>query len=174
MEANPPPPVRTVAPNTPLAVWSLVLGILSITCFFLFSGIPAVICGHMARSRIKASNGALQGSGLALAGLITGYLGIAMSFAVAALLMAIAIPNFSKARAVSQKAACTVNLRLIENAKDMWALEAKKTERDTPTDNDLFGPDKSLRQRPTCPAGGTYTLNPVGEKPTCSIPGHGY
>ena len=24
----------------------------------------------------------------------------------------------------------------------------------------------------TCPQGGTYTIGSVGEKPTCSIPGH--
>lgn len=25
---------------------------------------------------------------------------------------------------------------------------------------------------PTCPAGGAYTLNPIGSKPTCRIAGH--
>jgi hypothetical protein len=25
---------------------------------------------------------------------------------------------------------------------------------------------------PACPAGGTYTLNAVGELPSCTVPGH--
>jgi competence protein ComGC len=172
METNPPvqPPPRT----TPLAVWSLVLGILSLTCFALLSGIPAVICGHVARSRVKSSNGALQGNGLALAGLITGYLGIAYSLLVIPMLLAIAIPNFVKARSQSQRAACVMNLRAIEGATATWALEHKKTQNDTPTAADLFGPDKYMRETPVCPAGGTYTLRPPSEKPTCSIPEHAY
>jgi hypothetical protein len=41
-----------------------------------------------------------------------------------------------------------------------------------PTDADVFGPDKMIREKPVCPAGGIYTLRSVGENPTCSIPGH--
>lgn len=54
-----------------LAVWSLILGILSLMCFGMFSGIPAVICGHLAQSRIRHSGGALGGGGLAIGGLVT-------------------------------------------------------------------------------------------------------
>jgi competence protein ComGC len=172
METN--PPVQPAPRTAPLAIWSLVLGILSLTCFALLSGIPAVICGHLARSRVKASNGALQGNGLALAGLITGYLGIAYSLLVIPMLLAIAIPNFVKARGQAQKAACVMNLRAIEGASATWALEHKKTQADTPTARDLFGPDKYMREKPVCPAGGTYTLNQVGQKPACSVPGHDY
>jgi hypothetical protein len=57
-----------------LAIWSLVLGILSIMCLGL-PGIPAVICGHIALSKIKKSGGTETGGGLAIAGLITGYFG---------------------------------------------------------------------------------------------------
>jgi len=60
-----------------LAIWSLVLGILSLVCFTIFTAIPGVICGHKALSRIKRSNGTLTGQGLAIAGLVTGYMGIA-------------------------------------------------------------------------------------------------
>ena len=57
-----------------LAIWSLVLGILSIMCLGL-PGVPAIICGHLALSKIKKSRGAETGGGLAIAGLITGYFG---------------------------------------------------------------------------------------------------
>lgn len=40
------------------------------------SGIAAVILGHIGRSKIKKSNGALTGGGLAMAGLVTGYLSL--------------------------------------------------------------------------------------------------
>ncbi len=66
------------APRTSsLAIRSLVLGILSFLCAGL-TGIPGVICGHLALGRIKRSGGTETGSGLAIAGLATGYLGISI------------------------------------------------------------------------------------------------
>ena len=155
--------------NCGLAIWSLVLGILGLTCFWLLTAIPAVICGHLAYSRIRRSAGALSGEGLALGGLITGYIGIALSIFLIPLMAAIAIPNFVKARATAQMNACISNLRQIDGAKQMWALEHKKVEADKPTDQDLA---PYLKMQLTCPAGGVYTLNAIGEKPTCSIPSH--
>jgi hypothetical protein len=58
-----------------MAVFSLVLGVLSFFCS-IFTGIPAIICGHVARSRIAGSNGALAGGGLAIVGLLFGYLSL--------------------------------------------------------------------------------------------------
>jgi prepilin-type N-terminal cleavage/methylation domain-containing protein len=94
--------------------------------------------------------------------------------AIIGLLAAVAIPNFVKARMASQKAACVMNLRAIEGAKATWALEAKKNNQDVPTDADLFGPDKYIRDKPSCPANGTYTLADVGSKPSCSVADHVY
>lgn len=65
-----------------LAVVSLVAGILGlIGAFFapLLASIVAVICGHIARSRIRQNPAQLSGDGLALVGLILGYAGIALS-----------------------------------------------------------------------------------------------
>jgi hypothetical protein len=63
------PPPRT----EPMAIVSLVLAILSwFFCLFLGS-IPAIILGHISRSKIRKSNGALQGMNIALAGLIVAY-----------------------------------------------------------------------------------------------------
>ena len=90
---------------------------------------------------------------------------------VPAMLAAIAIPNFEKAREASQRNACINNLRQIDAAKQEWALEKGKTGTDTPTWDDLSpyirGP-VPLK----CPAGGTYSINPVNEPPTCSISSH--
>jgi hypothetical protein len=94
--------------------------------------------------------------------------------AVPAMLSAIAIPNFVKARSTSQQNACINNLRQIDAAKNEWALEKAKKEGDVPTEDDL----KPYIRLPhgqsflTCPAGGTYTINPLGTAPACSLPNH--
>jgi general secretion pathway protein G len=167
-----PPTLPSVAqPKTSgLAIWSLVLGILSLTCFWLLAAIPAVICGHMAFGRIKRAAGALEGKGVALAGLITGYLSIALSVFILPLMLAIAIPNFVKARKMVQTTQCVINLRQLESAKEQWAQEHKKEPADIPQQSDLLPYLGS--SFPVCPSGGVYTINAVDQKPACSIPDH--
>jgi len=92
--------------------------------------------------------------------------------AIIALLAAIAIPNFVKARTSSQRSACVANLKQIDGAKATWALEAKKVNSDSPSDSDLFGSTQYIRVKPACPAGGTYDYRAFGENPTCTAPGH--
>ena len=169
------PPVLPASPGQPktvgLAIWSLVLGILGLFCFSILAGIPAVICGHTALSRIRRSGGMLQGDGLAVGGLVTGYLSIAV-IPLLAIVAAVTIPNFVKARNMAMANICINNLRQIDGAKQVWALENKKDESQTPTTQDLDKYLKRAFKTISCPAGGTYTVNPVGQKPTCSIPGH--
>jgi competence protein ComGC len=173
-ETSPPVSGNPSVPKTSaLAVWSLVLGILSLViCLFaILAAIPGVICGHMALSRIKASGGALAGQGLAIAGLITGYLGILLGLIAIPMVLAIAIPNFVKARETVQMNVCLSNLRQIDAAKQQWALDNKKQATDIPTESDLAPYLKGVATL-KCPAGGTYQINAVGEKPTCSNPKH--
>jgi hypothetical protein len=60
-------------PTSGLAIGSLVCGILEL--FTLgFAAIPAVILGHLARTQIKRTGE--RGDGMAIAGLVLGYLGI--------------------------------------------------------------------------------------------------
>jgi len=92
--------------------------------------------------------------------------------AIIGLLAAIAIPNFVKARTASQKNACIENLRQIFGAKHTWAFEAKQPASAVPQDSDLFGPTLYIREKPECPASGTYDLQAVDQKPTCTIAGH--
>jgi hypothetical protein len=83
--------------NSPLAVWSLILGILAIISCGPVSGIPAIICGHMARSKIKMEPDTLTGDGMALAGLIMGYFSIVVVIlAIAGILIAIMAPAMIK------------------------------------------------------------------------------
>lgn len=70
------------------ALASLVLGILGLVLIGPLGSIPAVICGHVALSRIKKNPAALAGDGLAFAGLILGYVQIG---ATAILLLILAV-----------------------------------------------------------------------------------
>lgn len=70
------------------------------------------------------------------------------------------------------KQECWATLKQIEGAKGEWAWEQHKTTNDIPLDADLFGTNAYIRFKPVCPEGGTYRLGRVGEKPTCSVPGH--
>jgi serine/threonine protein kinase len=67
---------------------------------------------------------------------------------------------------------CIGNLRQLDAAKNMWALENKKQKGDLPTIADLLPYLGRNQQFPVCPDGGNYIINPIGEAPTCSIPGH--
>lgn len=169
-----PPPVP-ITRKSGLAVWSLVFGILAVVLSFACIGplfaIPAVICGHMAHSRIKRSGGELSGGGLALGGLITGYLSIAM-IPVIAMMAAIAIPNFVKARETAQRHACINNLRQLDSAKQQWALENRKDENATPTADELGRYLKTGFADMKCHKGGTYSINAVRESARCSVEGH--
>jgi prepilin-type N-terminal cleavage/methylation domain-containing protein len=92
--------------------------------------------------------------------------------AIIGLLAAVAIPNLTKATRTARRQACIQNLKTIDGAKKQWALENRKGDADTPSDADMFGADRYIEKRPECPAGGTYNLGTVADKPTCSVPEH--
>ena len=162
------------APNMPsqtktsgLAITSLILSILGLICFSILTAIPGVICGHIALSKIKNSGGSLTGRGLAIAGLVIGYIGIVLL----PLMIILAIPNFKMARGKALAAVCKVQLQQIASAKQQWATANHKQTGDTPTASDLatYLPNGVM---PKCLEGGTYQINAVGTPPTCSVPGH--
>ena len=70
-----------------------------------------------------------------------------------------------------QANACIYNLRQIDGAKQLWGLEHQKPAGALLTAADIM-PYLKSNALPVCPAGGVYTLNPVGIPPICSIPGH--
>lgn len=63
----------------PLAIASLVLGILGTNFLFFLGSLLAVIFGHIALKQIRESRGGLTGRGLALGGLILGYAVVVMT-----------------------------------------------------------------------------------------------
>ena len=69
-----------------LAVGSLICGLgglvlcpLAGLLGFLLAGLPAIIMGHIALGKIGRSGGALGGKGLAITGMILGYLSIPLT-----------------------------------------------------------------------------------------------
>lgn len=98
------------------ATGSLILGILSLLCFSFFAGIPAVILGHISRKKIRESMGRLKGDGMALAGLIMGYISIAF-IPVVLIMAAIIIPNLLRAKLVANDSAATSVIRAIDTAE---------------------------------------------------------
>lgn len=66
-----PPQAKT----DPVAVCALVFGVLGLPICLPFFSVPAIICGHIARKRAKEETIASANAGLALGGLIMGYVG---------------------------------------------------------------------------------------------------
>ena len=72
-----PPATRS---TNALAVVSLVSGIAAWCVFPFIGAIVAVVCGHLARSEIRrAPPGSMEGDGMAVAGLVLGYVQLAFS-----------------------------------------------------------------------------------------------
>jgi type IV pilus assembly protein PilA len=102
------------------AVASMVLGITSfVLCLSFLAGIPAIILGHISRSKIKKSNGRLQGDGLALTGLILGYI----SLLFIPLTAAIVIPNLLRARISANESAAVSTVRTINTSQITYSTQ---------------------------------------------------
>ena len=101
-----------------MAVASLVLGILSLICCSIVTGIPAIVFGHVARGNIKR-NPMLTGGSMALAGLILGYLSVVFLPFVSAL----TVPAFTGALTAGQMAHDMSNQKQIHLALEQMAAE---------------------------------------------------
>src|SRR5262245_3475128 len=89
--------------------------------------------------------------------------------AIIGVIAAISVPTFIYARTKSAKKTCISNLKEIDRAKSSWALDHKKNAGDEVTDTNLFGAAAYIREKPACPSGGKYSLNPIGVKPRCDL-----
>ena len=99
--------------------------------------------------------------------------------AIIGLLAAIAIPNFVKARETARKNTCINNLRLIDGAKQTWALEQNAQPTSTPVEGNIapyLG--RGGTSWATLSAAGVkcpdqpkvaYSLKTVATKPSCSF-----
>jgi hypothetical protein len=72
-------------PTSTYAILSLTFGVIAWLMAPLLGAIVAVVCGHLARAEIRRSPHPLEGDGMAIAGLILGYLQIALALMLALL-----------------------------------------------------------------------------------------
>lgn len=133
-----PFPVAANRPRTGLSVTSLVLGIFSLFCLFIFTGIPAIVTGHVARARARKQPELYGGAGMALAGLILGYVSLVTTFVAAALVLGAILPALAKVKQQAQgnmpstpAAVCANNMQQIGLAARIWSNDH----------NDQFPPD---------------------------------
>ncbi len=98
-----------------LAIASLVLS--------FFVSIAAVICGHVALARIKRSGGTLTGEGMAIAGLVIGYVGICSALFVVPMMAAMLLPALGNAREAARQAVCESNLKRIGLACHTYSMD---------------------------------------------------
>lgn len=134
---NEPPPLPAspgVPLRTGLSIASLVLGILSFIGCMLFTAIPAIITGHIARRRAHREPDIYGGAGMALVGLILGYGGIALIVMIG-ITAALVLPVVAKMKAGNssppQSSVCVTHLKQINVAAQSWAGDH----------NDTFPPD---------------------------------
>lgn len=121
---TPPALSQIAAPRTAgIAIASLVLGILSITCLSILAGIPALILGIVALNKVGKSAGMLTGKGLAIAGLVMG----GISFLLVPITAALMLPAIAGTRGAAQQAACMNNIRQCTLACQMYAQDHDST-----------------------------------------------
>lgn len=116
--AMPPVPAGP-AETSGKAITSLIFGLFLF--FFPFS-VVAIIFGHLSLSEIRKSAGRLKGDGMAIAGLVLGYLGVA-GVPVILIIAAIAIPNLLRARMAANESSAVASVRTINTAELSYASE---------------------------------------------------
>jgi len=114
------PPVPALPPeNSGKAIASLVFGLL----FFIpFAFVAAIVFGHVALSEIKKSAGRLKGEGIAIAGLVLGYMWI-VSIPVILIVAAIAIPNLLRARMAANESLAVASVRTLNTAEASYSTD---------------------------------------------------
>jgi type IV pilus assembly protein PilA len=112
------------AATSKTAIASLVSGLF----IFLYplSSIAAVIFGHLSLSEIKKSAGRLTGEGLATAGLVLGYIGVA-AIPIILIIAAIAIPNVFRARMAANESWAVSSIRSILTAQMSYSESHPET-----------------------------------------------
>lgn len=91
------PTCRPGNTTSSLAVVSLVFGILAWLVLPFIGALVAIICGHLARGEIRRSplDNRVEGDGMAVAGLVLGYIQLAFCVLGVFLLIAVVIFGFA-------------------------------------------------------------------------------
>ena len=88
------------------------------------------------------------------------------------ILLAIAVPNFIRAREQSRAKSCSANLKQFDSAKEQYAMDNRANAGDTVTFAQLIGPTLYIKATPQCPSNTiAYTaaeLGAISADPTCT------
>ncbi len=99
--------------------------LISLVCGLLFfvplAFIAAIVFGHLGLSEIRKSAGRLKGEGLAIAGLVLGYMWI-VGIPLILIVAAIAIPNLLRARMAANEASAVSVVRSIVAAETAYSV----------------------------------------------------
>lgn len=109
MAGQPLPPALAPSGTSMMAVFSLILGVLAI-CLPILLSIPAIVLGFLGLSAIGKSGGRLGGKGMAMAGLILGFVSIPLACASIGLVL---MPAVSSARAAAHRIESSNNMKII-------------------------------------------------------------
>ena len=78
-QSVPMAPVVGAKKDSGLAIASLICGIAAWIIFPIVAAIAAVVTGHLAKKEIRDSGGTIGGDGMALAGLLLGYIQLGLA-----------------------------------------------------------------------------------------------
>ena len=137
------PPIMSTEPKTSgLAIASVICGPLGFLTAGL-SGIAAIITGHMALGAIKRSGGFIKGTGMAITGLVTGYISILIL--PIAFLAGLAAPVILKQRQAADRVEAInnvkmLNLALIEFDNDYGSFPSDELAKKEPSFAGFTGP----------------------------------
>jgi prepilin-type processing-associated H-X9-DG protein len=122
-QAPPFAPNATPTPRTSgLAIASLVLGILGITCLLpIIGAILALILGIVALNQINKSGGSVKGQGKAITGIVLG--GVGLTLIPVLILAAMLLPALAQAREKARRVVCQSNEKQIAQAIAMYTAE---------------------------------------------------
>ena len=96
-QQTPPPawgPPTTTPQTNGMAIASLICGIASIAmCLGPFASVPALITGYKAREEIDRGGGVQQGRGMAVAGIVLGWVGVGVTAVAVLAFIVLAVVN---------------------------------------------------------------------------------
>ena len=97
---------------------------------------------------------------------------IMVTLMIVTTLLAIAVPQFLRAREVARSSGCVKNLNTIQLAKEQYAMDNHMGVGATMPALSAFcgaGTTTYIKNLPECPSSGTYTVGDLSTDPTCSI-----
>lgn len=84
------------------------------------------------------------------------------------ILLAIAVPQWARARENSRQKQCLATLRQIEGAKELFAHESNLSNGAACAMGDLWPTYIRRSTPPICASGGTLNVNPIGTDAACT------